>query len=153
MESGGLAAMLFALRGMDLGGWHPREDVPQTEALAHQKELSMSLVDEFIADLLEGGVLPTEAPRKDAPRGSVQAECLWMAMRELVPRLKDWSSQKLAIELQSKWAVEKDRIGRDRVRVFPPLAEMRRVFEERYGSRSWAGGADSEWAYTDSAPF
>jgi len=32
-----LSAMLCDLLRMDLGGWHPRKDIPQTEALAAQK--------------------------------------------------------------------------------------------------------------------
>lgn len=66
IENGGLEAMLHDLLETDLGDWHPREDVPQTAALARQKELSMGLVDEFVADLLDNGVLPAEPPRKDA---------------------------------------------------------------------------------------
>ncbi len=37
MQSGGLAAMLHDLLAADLGDWHPRRDIPQTEALAAQK--------------------------------------------------------------------------------------------------------------------
>jgi hypothetical protein len=153
MENGGLEAMLHDLLGMDLGGWHPREDVPQTAALARQKELSMSYVDEFVADLLEDGVLPADAPRKDAPHGAVSAENLWTVMKERVPGLKDWSAQKLAGELLATWGVEKGRVGRDRVRVFPPLADMRATFSERYGARVWVDGPDAKWAYHKELPF
>lgn len=37
MRGGGRAAMLHDLLAMDLGDWHPRKDIPQTEALAAQK--------------------------------------------------------------------------------------------------------------------
>jgi hypothetical protein len=37
MRNGGRAGMLHDLLAMDLDGWHPRKDIPQTEALAAQK--------------------------------------------------------------------------------------------------------------------
>lgn len=60
MERGGLAAMLFDLAGMPLGGWHPRSDIPVTRALTEQK------VQSFRSDpiafwwyrALEDGFLP-----------------------------------------------------------------------------------------------
>lgn len=36
-RAGILSAMLHDLLSMDLGGWHPRKDIPQTEALLDQK--------------------------------------------------------------------------------------------------------------------
>lgn len=37
MDGGGRAAMLHELLSMDLGRWHPRRDIPQTDALTAQK--------------------------------------------------------------------------------------------------------------------
>ncbi|WP_336985627.1 DUF5906 domain-containing protein [Altererythrobacter aquiaggeris] len=37
MDNGGRAAMLYDLLEMDLGDWHPRKGIPQTEALVAQK--------------------------------------------------------------------------------------------------------------------
>lgn len=148
IEGGGLGAMLHDLLTMDLEGWHPREGVPQTEALARQKELSMGLVDEFIADVLEEGILPAEPAGKDAPLGAVAAEALWEAMKNRVPLLEKWSNQKLASEMATTWGVEKDRVGRVRARMFPPLPDMRKMFAERYGQRKWDGGIDAEWNWS-----
>ena len=58
LDGGGLAAMLHDLLGMDLGEWHPREDVPQTEALRRQKVLSLKGVAGIVFGFAEAGVLP-----------------------------------------------------------------------------------------------
>ena len=58
MDNGGLQAMLHELLGMDLGDWHPREDVPQTDALRDQIHASMSPEEAFLRDLWESGELP-----------------------------------------------------------------------------------------------
>ena len=57
-ENGGLEAMLHELLDCDLKGWHPREDVPQTEALMHQKLKSLEPADAWICRLLQTGELP-----------------------------------------------------------------------------------------------
>lgn len=60
LKSGGLAAMLFDLLSMDLGDWHPRANVPQTDALVQQKIESLSGLDAFMFDLLRVGDFPVE---------------------------------------------------------------------------------------------
>jgi Bifunctional DNA primase/polymerase, N-terminal/Family of unknown function (DUF5906) len=55
----GLSAMLYDLLHWPLPeGWHPRYNIPQTEALADQKELGLSPLQLWWRDLLDGGVLP-----------------------------------------------------------------------------------------------
>ena len=55
LHSGGLEAMLHDLLAMDLGRWHPRLDVPQTEALLDQKRQSLSPIEQWYDDLLGSG--------------------------------------------------------------------------------------------------
>ncbi|ODU47648.1 MAG: hypothetical protein ABS96_03360 [Lysobacteraceae bacterium SCN 69-123] len=58
LDGGGLAAMLFDLLAMDLGDWHPRRSVPQTDALMRQKVASLTGLDAYLYDLLCVGDFP-----------------------------------------------------------------------------------------------
>lgn len=58
LRSGGLAAMLHDLLTMDLGDWHPRRSVPQTEALHAQKAATVGGIDALFLDLLRTGEIP-----------------------------------------------------------------------------------------------
>jgi hypothetical protein len=55
MDAGGLAAMLHDLLAMDLGDWHPRRGIPQTDALTKQKMLSLRGVDRIMYQMLVSG--------------------------------------------------------------------------------------------------
>lgn len=50
LEGGGREAMLHDLLAMDLGDWHPRDNRPDTAAMADQKSRSL---DPLLADLLD----------------------------------------------------------------------------------------------------
>jgi hypothetical protein len=58
VDGGGLAAMLEYLLALDLKGWHPRNDVPQTKALQDRKYYSLSPEERWVLGILEDGVLP-----------------------------------------------------------------------------------------------
>ncbi len=58
MGNGGLAGMAHDLLAMDLTGWRPAMNIPQTKALADQKLRSMKPADRFWFELLSEGELP-----------------------------------------------------------------------------------------------
>jgi hypothetical protein len=58
IKNGGLAAMMHDLMKLDLGDWHPRKDIPQTDALREQKEHSFSNEEAWWYDVLQRGELP-----------------------------------------------------------------------------------------------
>ncbi|MEM1149858.1 MAG: DUF5906 domain-containing protein [Pseudomonadota bacterium] len=58
MQDGGLAAMVHDLTNMELGGWRPAMEVPQTRALADQKLRSMKPAARFWFTLMSEGALP-----------------------------------------------------------------------------------------------
>ena len=57
-ENGGLEAMFYDLLHMELGDWHPRQDVPKTQELMRQKFNSLDPEDGWWLDVLSSGVLP-----------------------------------------------------------------------------------------------
>lgn len=64
-EQGGAAAFLYDMLHLDLKGWHPRQDVPQTEALHGQQEESAKPIVHWIGNLLQEGHLPYEVRGDD----------------------------------------------------------------------------------------
>ena len=61
LRGGGLAAMLYDLLTMDLADWHPRRNVPQTEALHAQKAATVGGIDAVFLDLLRSGEIPASS--------------------------------------------------------------------------------------------
>jgi hypothetical protein len=55
---GGLEAMMWELKGRDISGWHPRQNVPHTDLLDEQVAMSLSLEGVFWKDVVESGDLP-----------------------------------------------------------------------------------------------
>lgn len=127
IEHGGLAAMLHDLLAMDLNGWHPRVAVPHTAALAGQQWQSAPPEVKWLAGLLEEGTLPDHHARKpDRARGSD----LYRHARIHEPGLRFWSDVQLA-QFLNEWGVQRKE-SHGVWRVFPPLAEMRATFRERF---------------------
>jgi hypothetical protein len=58
MENGGLSAMLHYLLAMQLDGWHPRNDIPKTEARNAQKGASLKGFSAVFYDFLRAGQIP-----------------------------------------------------------------------------------------------
>jgi hypothetical protein len=68
LVNGGLQAMLFDLKTRDIKGFHPRANIPQTQALANQKLQSLDSWDSWWYDSLCTG---------DATSGQKEAKGLW----------------------------------------------------------------------------
>lgn len=119
LDNGGLGAMLYDLRAMDLGGWHPRDDIPHTAALAGQKHHSLSPELKWLHGLLDSGSLPwTQIARNNETR----AKTLFEEARRR-PGLAHHHDSDFATFLKS-WGCERKR-NNGSVWVFPPLADMR----------------------------
>ncbi len=58
LDEGGLAGLLQDMLTRDIREWHPRDSVPQTEALAEQIEMSQGAEESWWDGLLETGRLP-----------------------------------------------------------------------------------------------
>lgn len=62
LEQGGYEGLLHNMLARDIGDWHPRDDVPQTEALAEQIGRSQSPEESWWDSLLDTGVMPNFSP-------------------------------------------------------------------------------------------
>jgi hypothetical protein len=157
MREGGYGAMLFDLLGRKLGNWHPR-DIVHTEALTDQQEESLSALDEWWFELLQTGVL-AGADENDPDRAisneyeeeieesdgfggkrkrTVRREGLFDQARRISPRLKAKSDAALGRYLSDKdRGCERKWVHRERGWQFPPLADCRARWLERFPDTKW----------------
>ncbi len=149
MDNGGLAGMVHDLQVMDLTGWRPAMNIPQTRALADQKLRSMKPADRFWFELLNEGALPI----------SFTADCEEVDWRsgpvELGPADRDRTVAAFDLflrknQLRSERATHRALVnagrkliglstarasgGTERTWLIPSLVEARAVFEQRSGA-------------------
>lgn len=148
IEDGGAAAMLHDLLRMDLGGWHPRDDVPDTAALQEQKRLSLSPFDEWVLHLAEAGELPGD----DRGAGWARSALLFDQARATVPALRHESDTKLGLVLKKAGCTNIHRRGQ-RGWQFPPLGDLRAGWDAKLGAQEWSGGVQAIWEGSDAQPF
>jgi hypothetical protein len=139
LDNGGAEAMLHDLLALDLKGWHPREDVPQTEALMQQKISSLDDSDAWFLHLLEIGELSGRGGAGDM----ASAGALLDNLREFAPYART-TPQSLA-KLLRRWDCKPDRTSGTRLWKFPPLWELRAKWCERFGFRAWEK-PNANWA-------
>lgn len=149
MDNGGLEAMLDDLLAMDLTGWHPRRNIPQTGELSDQKLAGLSGADAIVREMLMGAVAPgVERPVHDAERVLLTRQLIrWAQINEIVSTdpgerrmaeaIKRMGSnrRKLTIPGQGqKWAWP-----------LPPLAEARATWARNLGlTVAWP--EDEDWS-------
>ncbi|HMR31852.1 MAG TPA: DUF5906 domain-containing protein [Geminicoccaceae bacterium] len=140
LENGGLAAMLHDLLQRPLGKWHPRKNIPKTKALQKQKELSLGPEDEFLLNVLREGVIPGPAVRGRSDtvysNDFLHEPGLYSVMRRSSPDLREISDVRLARALKER-GCQGYTSGTSRGWTFPPLAEMRARWAERFGPQEW----------------
>jgi hypothetical protein len=124
--------MLYDLQRMDLGDWHPRE-IHRTAALRRQQELTLAPLDEWMLGVLEDGALPGTEPGH--PRAANPTTLLQDAKNK-VPRARDIGKMKFAEYLKKEWGLTTHG-GVTRGYNFAPLAEMRKLWDKRFGKREW----------------
>lgn len=109
IEGGGLAAMLDDLLSMNLGRWHPRFDIPKTEALRVQVQHSEDPMRSLFRELLFLGQLPGLQAGRNDPN-----ELLAPELRKLLrqrPYGHNFSEVKQAVFLKSVPGVIRDNNG------------------------------------------
>lgn len=142
VNRGGAEAMLWDLQRMDLDGWHPRESVPQTEALLEQKMQSLTGLELWWLAKLHSGVTSETGPKN--PRWLLSTPALEDCKR-LNPKawyVNDTQFGRFMRDL----GCEHKSTGSARGWVMPPLAEARRDWERRFGGAvDWFDKSIPDW--------
>jgi hypothetical protein len=160
----GLGAMLHDLLNMDLGRWHPRVDIPKTEALRMQVQHSEDPARGLFRELLILGQLPGLQAGRNVPN-----ELLSPAFRRLLkqrPYGHNFSEVKQAVFLKSIPGVKRDNngwilesvnidTGRPELRrciryELPRLKDLREWFDPH---EDWDNQADWDFPEDDSIPL
>ncbi|MCK1284100.1 hypothetical protein IVB41_09150 [Bradyrhizobium sp. 44] len=160
MENGGYAALLYDLLRLDVGGWHPR-NIPMTEALRKQQERSIKPLDAWLLKFFEDGLLPegfgVDHPSRALSRSKPDVDGrnprngLYDIAREQTA-LRHLDEQVLASHLK-QWGCTPWRNSQVRGWQFPPLAECRARWEEKYPGWKWQYPELSEWQDDDNTSF
>jgi len=157
LAGGGLAAFFYDLRLRDLGGWHPRKDIPQNPDLVRQKLRSLDAAHAWWLECLRDGFLPQAA-------GDWEEGPIWIGSRNFYQEFIDASRGMNARSWRGVESTLLDRLsgilrvevlrrvppdgiycgpvdsrGRVRLMRIPPLAECREAFQRYLGGRlDWA---------------
>lgn len=153
LDSGGRQAMLHDLLAMELGDWHPRNNVPKTEELLIEKINTLEPDLGWWLDILMSAKLPTFPP---LAANQVVTEYLYSGYLKRAgdagARYKGIQTKlgmflkKLMPTLQKKLMDYREG-GNDKqgmVYTFPPLAECRAAFDNHLQQR-WAWDEVEEW--------
>jgi hypothetical protein len=169
MQNGGYEAMLFELLYYDLGDWHPRQ-ILRTAALAEQQQESLSPFDAWWLELLRTGVLAgaddlnpdraisneyeEEIIERDGYGGernrTVKREGLYDQAKRISPRLKGRDDAALGRHLAKQGCQGDQWVHRRRGWQFPPLADCRKRWNERYPDTVWDDIKD--WTFPKDDP-
>jgi hypothetical protein len=143
MDNGGVAAMLWELLGMDLGDWHPRDNIPQTEAMVEQKVASLSGLEQWFLEKLNNGELP--GPEAGNPRMVAAARLIADVKAAHNARCKYVTAAELGRFLRKAGCEHKSN-GRQWCWIFPPLAEARAAWAAKFhGEWEWDAVGVSDW--------
>ena len=150
IDEGGVEAMFYDLRRMDLGDWHPR-DIPEellsNPALQKQQVLNLPPLEQWFVLLLHDGVLPGALSGK---LNTAFTKALLDDARERVPRLK-WNLSEVSLR---NFLVDEESVGVACIKYraaigngwsFAPLAELREAWCRRYGPTKWDSPAQKDW--------
>ena len=142
IDNGGAAAMLYDLLEMDLDGWHPRYDIPQTEALIEQKVQSLDGLEQWWFAKLNTGETPM--PQMKNPR--------WVLSKRLLEEAVEHNARaKYVTETEfgnflRQMGCEHKSTGAAWGWVFPPIEEARRAWEIKMGGKcEWLSPDVKEW--------
>jgi Family of unknown function (DUF5906) len=142
INNGGAAAMLYDLLHLDLDGWHPRDNVPQTKALIEQKLLGLTGLEQWYVHKLSVGEL-RGADQKNPRR--VLAKHLMEDAKNHSPRNRFTTPDELGRFMREQGCEHKSN-GKNWGWVFPPLAEAREAWLARAGGNwEWLAPEISDW--------
>lgn len=156
MKAGGLEAMVHDMLAMDLAGFHPEHDRPDTDALAEQRAASLRGFERFWCDILRSGEMPPLFSTEE--RGG---DRVFIATSEL----RDFAMQKMRRDdltvtevglLFAGLGFEKRENERPRGWVSPPLPEARRLWDRQFFALPWdstATWALPEEGHGDGGPY
>lgn len=136
MDRGGREAMLYDLLKIDLKGWHPRFNIPETSELEKQKLMSLNSLEQAARILLEEGQFPGELSKYQ--KYMVPSDTILNYIDKLEPMCSKFSMVRKTDMLKKLGATKSREGGTGRSRwEFPELDKMRQKWDKEYGRYMW----------------
>jgi hypothetical protein len=153
MDNGGREALLHMLLNLDLAGFEVRK-VPQTAALAYQKQRSRRGVDALVEHMAsEGQLIEAHDLHPDIAISSERSDNrkgFFKSAMSIVPDLKHQGWIVVQRTLKEEWGCVPWKDTHLRGLRFPPLCELRTRFDERHGAQDWEDPT-ADWRYVGEA--
>jgi hypothetical protein len=134
LDGDGLAAMMYDLKAMNLGEFHPRYEVPVTEELRKQIQLSLPKVKTALYYILEEGVFPGEKIDKTY---RISLEQLLEYIHNLDTHNYKGISRKNLSNVLTELGLESQRTTYKRFWIFPELGALRTLWNEKVNPTEW----------------
>lgn len=134
MSSGGQEAMLYDMLNINLEGWHPRDDVPETEEIKKQRLMNMPKVHKYLLSFLEDGVFPGQYD--NATRYVINGQEFMDYLIKIEPDSKKISLKSMT-NLLKEIGVEKIKTAQRNMWHFPDLAKIRKNWDEKFPIGKW----------------
>lgn len=133
IDNGGKEAMLYALKNLKLGNFHPRFGIPQTVELRRQVALTLPRVKYAFAQILEDGILPGEIIKD---KYVVGAKTLLDYIHNLEPHNSTISMKSLKL-LCEELGLKPYRTPTSRGFEFLELDAMRELWDAKVTTMEW----------------
>jgi hypothetical protein len=151
MKAGGYEALLGFLSAVDLTGFYP-EQFPRTAEHDRQRARSRRGLDVFIEKICHEGKAPYasgEHPDLMITSGEEQRQGFDYYINHLASseELRRAGALNVKSTLKKDWGCTRDRESKQPRRWglrFPPLAELRKMYEAKHGKTEWENNAE-EW--------
>jgi hypothetical protein len=149
INNDGAAAMLFDLLELDLKGWHPRSNVPQTVELREQQAQSLRGIDALVVELAHEAQLPCSTfgrPHVAVTSGEERGEGFWCYTKKTFPDLRYLHTRIIMAGLRRYGCKPSGRGSGARGVAFPPLGELRATIDRKLWPQDWDEQTDWEAA-------
>ena len=153
LDGGGLAAFLHDALAADLGDWHPRDNIPQTDALSAQQQVSAMPEVQWLGALLDEGMLPFSVRDGGVEKRLVHPKHPDWARTQMLfvhatsrPGMSRWTGPQFYRFLDDHGIGFKKRLSEGAYRQFPPLPAMRKAWRAKHPWWPEFHEPDMDWA-------
>lgn len=131
----GKGAMLFDLLHMNLKGWHPRNEIPETEEMRNQIALSLPKLKGAVFTLLEEGIFPGEFNSKGEYQ--VSNKNFLEYLQSIDPQGAKNFTMKSIANLTKTLGIKTYRDSQARYLIFPELGILRAMWNRAVTRNEW----------------
>lgn len=145
LNNGGREAMLYDLLHMNIRFWHPRDEIPRTDELRKQIDYSMTREQRFMRQFLSDGVFPGELKKE---KYLIDPLDFWEFIDSTDSDMRKVGTHKRG-DMLREYGCIRHKASNANLWCFPPLKEMRKIYELSHGSMTW--DINEKWSFSRGA--